>query len=225
MLMQYDASRYTFEGGYPDAETIQRAYDDADLSRAVQAYKFFYPSVSFEGTWRGNLAEGAVPNQVFLLLEGTPRQLVFTPNSDTPYSGLPLDLTDGPIVVELPPGPLMGAANDLNQRWVSDLGLPGPDAGKGGKHLFVPPGYAQAIPGGYHVGQSTTNRVLILVRSIPPEGNVDAANAMMQSIKVYPLDSRAGWREPTWVRLTKGDFTPLQWETNIRYWEVLHQII
>ena len=42
-------------------------------------------------------------------------------------------------MIELLPGPLIGAANDLNQRWVMDLGLPGPDAGKGGKHLLVPP--------------------------------------------------------------------------------------
>jgi hypothetical protein len=33
---------------------VKRAYDDADYCRAVQAYKSFYPTVSFEGTWRGN---------------------------------------------------------------------------------------------------------------------------------------------------------------------------
>lgn len=218
-------SPYVFEGGYPTAETVQRAYDDADLARAVQAYKFFYPTVSFEGTWRGNIAEGAVANRVFPLLEGTPRQLVFTPNSDTPYSGLPLDLSQGPMVVELPPGPLMGAANDLNQRWVSDLGLPGPDAGKGGKHLFLPPGYDQPIPEGYHAAAATMNRVLVLIRAIPPGGDTEAANAMMKTVKVYPLDARADWREPSWVRLEHGDFTPLQWETNLLYWQVLHEVI
>jgi hypothetical protein len=121
-----NAQEYEFKGGYPTPETIQKAYDDADLARAVQVYKFFYPTVSFEATWRGNLKEGAVANKVFALLEGTPRQLVFTPNSDTPYSGLPLDLSKGPMVLEVPPGPIMGAANDLNQRYVMDLGLPGP---------------------------------------------------------------------------------------------------
>src|ERR1700744_3344309 len=149
---------YEFKGGYPTPETVRKAYDDADLARAIQVYNFFYPTVSFEGTWRGNLREGAVANSVFPLLEGTPNQLVFKPNSDTPYSGLPLDLSDGPMVIELPPGPLMGAANDLNQRWGMDLGLPGPDAGKGGKHLLIPPGYAEPIPAGYFAAQPTTNR-------------------------------------------------------------------
>ena len=37
--------------------------------------------------------------------------------------------------------PLMCVVNDLNQRYVMDLGLPGPDAGKGGKHVILPPNY------------------------------------------------------------------------------------
>ncbi len=218
-------SRYEFKGGYPTDETVQRAYTDADYCRAVQAYKFFFPTVSFEGTWRGNIEEGAIPNKVFPLLEGTPFQLVFTPNSDTPYSGLPLDLSEGLMVVELPPGPLMGAANDLNQRWVSDLGLPGPDAGKGGKHLFLPPGYARKVPEGFHAARSTMNRVLVLIRAIPPGGDNEAANELMKTVKVYPLNRKADWKEPTWVRLKEGDFTPLQWETNLKFWQVLHEII
>ena len=221
----WDADEYRFEGGYPTPETVQRAYDDADLARAIQAYKFFYPTVSFEGTWRGNLSGGAVANRVFPLLEGTPFQLVFTPNSDTPYAGLPLDLSAGPLVVELPPGPLMGAANDLNQRWVMDLGIPGPDAGKGGKHLFLPPGSVGDAPSGFHAAISTTLRVLVLIRAIPPGGDNEAANALIQTVKVYPLNRPSDWKPPAWIRLKDGDFTPLQWETNFRYWQVLHEVI
>ena len=34
---------YKFERGFPTAETVQRASDDADDFRAVQAYKFSDP--------------------------------------------------------------------------------------------------------------------------------------------------------------------------------------
>ena len=51
-------SPYPFVGGYPTAETVRRVYDEADLNRAVQAYRFFSPTVSLEATWRGNLAPG-----------------------------------------------------------------------------------------------------------------------------------------------------------------------
>ena len=37
--METQPGRYEFAGGYPTPETIQRAYDEADLNRAVQAYR------------------------------------------------------------------------------------------------------------------------------------------------------------------------------------------
>jgi hypothetical protein len=55
------------------------------------------------------------------------------------------------MVVELPRGPLIVVVIDVNQQWVADMGIPGPDEGKGGKHLFLPPGYKDKVPDGYHV--------------------------------------------------------------------------
>ena len=209
---------YTFSGGYPTPETIQRAYDDADLNRAVQCYRFFYPTVSIMATWQGNIDNGVVPNEVFPLLEGTPQQLVFTPNSDTPYAAAALDLTDGPMVVELPPGPLMCTSNDLNQRWIMDMGLPGPDGGKGGKHVLCGPGFTGEVPPGHFKGTATTNRVLMLLRALPHGDDMQGAIDLMQSISVHPLDPDAEAAEITWVDLSKivgADFTPVRWEDNL----------
>ena len=67
--------------------------------------------------------------------------LMLTPNSETLYGATFLQLdTDGPTVVEAPPG-VLGLVDDMWMRPVEDIGLGGPDAGKGGKYLFVPPGY------------------------------------------------------------------------------------
>lgn len=142
----FTAEPFTFQGGFPTDGTIHRAYDEADLVRAVSMYRFFWPTVSLEATWRGNLDGGVVPNEAFPLLNGTPQQFVFTPNSDTPYAGMSLDLTDGPIVVDLPPGPLMGTVNDLNQLWLLDIGLPGPAKASGGRHVLLPPGFEGEVP-------------------------------------------------------------------------------
>jgi hypothetical protein len=38
----------------------------------------------------------------------------FTYNSDTPYAPMLMDLSDGPLVIELPPGPLICIAMDVN---------------------------------------------------------------------------------------------------------------
>ena len=151
---------------------------------------------------------------------------MFTPNSDTPYSGLPLDVTDGPIVLEFPPGPLMSTANDLNQRWVMDMGLPGPDQGRGGRHLVLPPSYDGEIPEGFTVGRPTSNRVLVLLRALPRGKDMTGAIELMKSVKVYRLGAVPV--EPEWVDLTQKadeDFTPVPWEDNLTYWEVLAELI
>ena len=58
-------SSYTFQQGHPPEEAARKAYDDADLSRAIQAYKFFYPTVSGAAIVKGNDQVGLVPNKVF----------------------------------------------------------------------------------------------------------------------------------------------------------------
>jgi hypothetical protein len=100
---------------------------------------------------------GIEANRDVAVMQGNPRQIVFTPNSDTPYTFFSADLRVGPITMELPPGPIMGAVNDLNQQWVMDFGLPGPDAGNGGLHVILPPGYHDDPPKGYYSGQVTTH--------------------------------------------------------------------
>jgi len=154
-----------------------------------------------------------------------PRHVLFTPNSDTPYGSIPIDVTSGPFVVELPDGPLLGVANDLNFRWILDVGIPGPDAGKGGKHLILPPGYTGQVPAGYFVGQSTTNRLVLPVRALPIGGDVEGALARLTRIKAYPLDQPNA--EFKFINVTDKslDATPLKWEDNIEFWKVLHGII
>lgn len=100
-------TEYEFEGGIPTPATVQRAYDDADLNRALQAYRFFFPSVSGLAIFKGNAALGVEPNTVFGTLDALPQHVGLTLNSDTPYAPLLLDVRDGPMVIELPPGPLI----------------------------------------------------------------------------------------------------------------------
>ncbi|MDF2190618.1 DUF1254 domain-containing protein [Paraflavitalea sp. CAU 1676] len=222
-----DSLGYSFTGGYPSEATIQKAYDDADLTRAIQAYKFFYPTVSGYAILVGNGKVGVVPNKVFGRLDTKPKHVGYTLNSDTPYGPILLDLSIGPIVIEIPPGPLIVVGMDVNQRWVADMGIPGPDAGKGGKHLLLPPGYSGEIPAGYHVWKTSANLQVIGARSLPVGGDVAAAMNRLSTIKVYPLKPVAGWTAPTWPDLTDGpqDTTPLEWETNIQYWEQLHNAL
>jgi hypothetical protein len=227
MSVQQAASPYEFKGGYPTEDTIRRAYDDADLARAIQAYKLFYPTVAFSTCADHQVALGQPANQKAAMMSGSPRQTVFTPNSDTPYAFFVMDLSAGPIVIEVPPGPVMGAVNDGNQQWVLDFGIPGPDAGKGGKHIMLPPGYNGAAPKGFYAGRSTTNRVTVLMRALPLEGDVTGAFERIKSLKFHPLDPATPWKETEWVSIsdTDADLTPLTIERTLDYWKALHTYI
>lgn len=220
-------SQYEFIGGYPTLETIQRAYDDADLNRAIHAYKVFFQAVSGAAIARGNAAVGILPNTAFGTMDTHPKHKGLTLNSDTPYGPILLDLSNGPLVVELPPGPLIGALMNADQGWVVDLGIPGPDAGNGGKHLFLPPEYEGEVPEGYFVSQAATARVIGGVRAIPVGGDLSAALARLTEIKVYPLDPAQAWTEPAWLDLTPDpqDTSPDGIETSIAFWQVLHHLV
>lgn len=219
------AATYTFEKGYPAAETSKKARDDADLQRALVAYRFWYPTVSVEGIFNGNRAVGIDDNEAYGGAAAGPRQVGFTLNSDTPYGSATLDVSKGPMVVELPPGAYIGLVNDHNQGWVLDMGIPGPDAGKGGKHLIVGPDYKGKIPKGYLVGKTPTYKNLLAVRALPVGGDQEKALKALQAIKIYPLASPK--QRLKFVDTTNMDIdsTSLKWEDNLQFWQKLNEII
>ncbi|MEJ5020116.1 DUF1254 domain-containing protein [Ochrobactrum vermis] len=222
-----DLPGYTFEQGYPTAETSARARDDADFQRAVTAYRFWYPTVSVEGIFNGNREAGLKDNEALGAAAAGPRQVGFTLNSDTPYGSATLDVSKEPMVIELPEGAYIGLVNDHNQGWILDMGIPGPDAGKGGKHLIVGPGYTGEIPDGFYVGHSATNKALMAARALPVAGDQKKALEALHAIKIYPLSTA---REPKLAKVVdttemKMDSTSLRWEDNIQFWQVLSRVI
>ncbi len=216
-----------FTGGFPAPDEAQKARDEADYQRAITAYRFWYPTVSCEGIFNGNREKGIHDNESISILSAGPRHVAFTPNSDTPYGAGCLDLEDGPFVVEMPPGPFIGLLNSHHQSWILDMGIPGPDAGKGGKHLVLPHDDKGEIPQGYFVGKSPSNKVLIAVRAIPVKGDVKGAIDALRTIKIYPLATADNPKLLKFVDITgkEMDGSCLRWEDSIKFWEKLHEIL
>jgi hypothetical protein len=218
--------QYTFEHNFPTSEAAQSARDDADFQRAVIAYRFWYPTISCEGIMNG-ARELGTKEGTLALQETAPRHVCFTPNSDTPYGLCILDLKDGPYVIDIPPGAFIGLVNDHHQGWILDMGLPGPAGAKGGKHLVLPPGYKGEAPSGYFHGTSVSNKVMVAIRSLPPEGDVKAAMNGLRAVKIYPLASAANPKPLQVVDVTDRalDASCLRWEDNIQYWQKLYEVI
>ena len=152
---------YAFEVGYPTPEASQALYDEMDYQRAVQAYIWATPMLNSMG-WRAGLARFGVieENHKFIVFQDSmlPQHVVMTANQVTPYAWALLDLKkDGPMVVVVPPQDVLGGFCDFWQRALEDVGAPGPDRGKGGKYLALPPGY-EASACHIHCDSSTALR-------------------------------------------------------------------
>ena len=69
-----------------------------------------------------------------------------------------------------------------------DVGPSGEDAGKGGRYLFLPPGYQGTPPTGYIIVQSPTFFVHAAIRPIMiGQGTLADGVASSKTMKVYPL--------------------------------------
>jgi hypothetical protein len=220
--------QYVFERGFPTPETARRDHDEQDYQRAIQAYQFFYPTISLEGMFQGIRDAGLEDNKGGIIFACGPRNVLFTANSDTPYLLATLNLKQsGPMVAELPVGPYLGILNDHNFRWIADVGLPGPDAGKGGKHLVLPTEHRGEIPAGYYTARSETNFIILATRALPTGGDMKGALDALRRIKVYPLAQETNPPAYTFVDKTDQaiDASPLRWEDNLQFWEKLDKIV
>lgn len=218
---------YAFQGGFPSAKTVQKAYYDADLARAVEAYRFFYPTVSWSTVFETLEQAGVTANRAAAIISADAKIVILTANSDTPYAVVPIDVHAGPMAVELPPGPLVGFVNDANQRYVMDLGLLGRDSGKSGKYLIVPRDYRGSTPKGYQTGKAATNRAIVVVRSVPLNADMESALALLRQMKVRPLQASGSVTNIDWVDLSNRelDLSPTSFESTLEYWKVLHRAL
>lgn len=164
--------------------------------RGVETAIWGMPAVNFQLMYDALAKLNGNYNQVVIwpkLLDWKNQTL--TPNPDVIYL-MPFFNTEkaGPIVLEIPPadkGVFNGSIMTYWQNALEDVGPGGVDKGKGGKYLFLPPGYDKSkIPAGYIPLQSDTYRGYALLRSVLKSGSpedVAAAVAYAQRIKVYPL--------------------------------------
>src|SRR5215469_12384053 len=177
-----------FFDGFPDKATVEKVYDNLDFQRGVEAYLTALPAVSIEGARRGVTEFGSV-NQTALIAEQLldSRSLFLTANTTTPYTVLYLDTKDGPLVLEIPPE-VLGPVDDAWFRWVTDVGFTGPDKGKGGKYLLLPPGYTSEVPDGYFVARSRTFGNLMFFRTFLKDGDPKpGVDNVKKNLRVYPL--------------------------------------
>lgn len=214
-----------FDSGVPDQATTDKLYDNLDFQHAVQAYLLGLPPVNQLSNRNAILSVGPV-NQTVPIWEHMvdSRTVELTANDNTPYTWFWLDLRNGPLVLEVPPK-VLGLINDMWYRWAGDVGITGPDRGKGGKYLLLPPAYKDAVPEGYFVVRPATYSVWVPWRSFLVEGDPKpGVEAVQKFTKIYPLAQAANPPKLNFVDMSGKPFNMVG-PAGYRFWEMLHQVV
>ena len=150
------------------------------------------------------------------------RTWVPTPNADVIYAMSYLDLKQtGPLVVNAP-AQVIDMFTDFFQRTITDVGAVGPNRGRGGLFLLLPPGYDGHVPGGYYTFSSLTYNVFLFFRTVMGHGDGKPdpapAVALAEQTRVFPLWTVEKDVEPMQFPNASGIRLDMMYPTDFAYW-------
>jgi hypothetical protein len=214
-----------FPGGFPDKETVEKVYEHLDFMHGVEAFLYAMPGASAHALGVGVKSIGA-GNQTILITEDLmdSKSLFLTANTETIYNITWLDLKQGPLVVEVPPN-ILGMVDDHWFEYVCDVGNAGPDKGKGGMYLLIPPGYEGEIPEGYFVYHSPTYGNLFFWRGFQVDGsNQTAIENTKKYTKIYQLSDAANPPPMNFINISGKTFNTIH-ANDFHFFEEVNEIV
>jgi hypothetical protein len=152
------------------------------------------------------------------------RSLFLTANSTTIYCMAEIDVKEGPVVVEVPPG-VLGPVDDAYFRFVTDVGQTGPDKGNGGKYLFVHRDYKGEIPDGYFIAKTPTFRNLFFFRAFVKDNDLKGTVAAVKSgFRMYLLSQAGNPPKQVFHNLSGKKFNTVH-ANDFKFFEELNAVI
>jgi len=214
-----------FFDGFPDKETVKKVYDNLDFQRGVQAFLIAFPAASMYETRKGYRTFG--PDNKTILISETfldSRSLYLVSNTETIYLTLWADTKDGPLVIETPPD-VLGFIDDFWCRYVIDMGRAGPDKGKGGKFLLLPPGYKGDVPEGYFVAHSPSYGNFLFMRGFIKNGDLGSTVGNMKKyFRIYPLAQAANPPAMNFVNMS-GQYFNVVPANDVSFFDEVNQVV
>lgn len=217
----------TFTDGFPDDATVEKVFDNLDFQRAVQAFLAAMPAASIRAQHRAFLEFGPA-NQTVLMFETLmdSRSLFLTANTESIYILTWLDLSEGPVVVDAPPG-MLGIVDDGWFHYVADIGLAGPDKGQGGQFVFVGPDHRDETPAGdgAYVFRSNTNGNLLGLRGFVVDGDPGpTVRAVKEHLRIYPLAGEADRPPMNFVDVSGMSFNTIH-PMDFSFFEEVNEVV
>ncbi|MQY30514.1 DUF1254 domain-containing protein [Nocardia aurantia] len=217
-----DLAQVRMDGELPSRADLPTIFDQLDYQLACQAYLWALPLVSY-AQWQNQHRKVFGANDFDLVHYVTYRDRLglITANATTPYILNFIDLGNtGPLVIEVPPGHTAGGFSDFWQREFGILGEMGPDQGRGGQHLILPPGHPPpADADAYFVHHATGMNIMFGFRTLDPDP--ERARALVEQVRVRPM---AGQAPPTRLISPAGRTWSGDQPRGLDYWIRLHDI-
>lgn len=214
-----------FFDGFPDDATVQKVYNNLDFQRATQAFLTAMPAASLVAMRKGIRSFGP-DNQTVIIFESLmdSRSLFLTANTETVYAMAWVNLRNGPVAIESPPNTL-GLVDDFWFHYVADLGNAGPDKGRGGKFLFLPPDYKGNEPEGYHIFKSPTYGNWLATRGFLVNGDPKpAAERFKKTLRIYPLAQAANPPETKFVNVSGKEFNTIH-AMDVSFFDEVNEVV
>jgi hypothetical protein len=223
-VISTNVGEITLVGTYLTDESIKRLADVQDYQRATEVYQWAFPFVEFN-QWKEQATQvyGAGDFDFVVYKSFNEKLGIVTANATTPYIIGFLDLSKtGPVVLDYPVGKTAGGIMDFWQRSIADVGLEGPDKGKGGTYLILPPGAdpAKFDSKKYFLVQMTTSKAMIGLRLLSPDPK--AGQSFMDSLKFYPFGKAP--KAARFIKNTNKAFDGTA-PSGLAYFESLHRAI
>jgi hypothetical protein len=214
-----------------ESKSSQSPEYELALQRGTQAVIWGVPAVSMKGFCGSMQTQlGAKENDiVYFSKPMVSRHGFLTANNNVPYVAVCLNTKGGPVVLDVPAASkttmYFGSILDMWQTPIADVGPNGDDKGKGGKYLFLPPGYTGSVPEGYLVYRPNTYTLPVALRPVSrPGGTLEEAVAYAKTLRAYSLKDAANPPAGRYI-----DVYPKAWDTlpayDETYFEQLAEVI
>jgi hypothetical protein len=172
--------------------------DTPEAAELRRAFHFAFPIYEIMRTRTMQLdraAAAGLPNGVnFVLprltLAGPADRDVTTPNNDTLYGSVWLDLAGGPVTLDVPPLPGRYHSAALMSLQTDNTAILGTrTGGQGGRYTIVGPGFSGPTPPGTELIRSATNDAWLLIRVlVDGPKDVEAAGKALQGFTITAAD-------------------------------------
>src|SRR5215213_9678112 len=183
--------------------------------RGVDAVVWGMPAVNYALMYRAAVKQlNCRPNEIVYwsrLLDWHNQTL--TPNPDAIYFMPFFDLSQGPVVLDVPAAndeaAIIGSLMDGWQVPLEDVGKAGVDQGAGGRYLLLPPEYQDEVPDGFIPLRSSVFVGYGLLRSSIASGadaDVAAAVDYGKQLAMYPLSAAEDPPATTFLDAADVDF-------------------